>query len=287
LNGLDQSVIDYTAGAYTINLETNGNAADTSGVSLSLFDTRLIATGVTPASLSPILKQSITITLANGYPETLSDPSDFKASLVCTDTDCDYKETIMWIQSVNDATKELTVKFPGAPSGNYNIKLVSRARGIVDTTALNVVTEARVDTISTLTGSKFGGGLVTITGINFSDDKYDNPIMIGNYNCLVQTTSANEITCRVETIEDNPMNVNDGLYVFLSTSEEVPFADDPVANDGTKISNSWSWVTPAETVNSATVSFDDVNNVNIVTVDGMGFGTDPALFELWIDGVKQ
>jgi len=88
------------------------------------------------------------------------------------------------------------------------------------------------------------------------------------------------------------MNINDKVIVFLSTSEEAQLMDDPnTAGDplfvaGTKISNTWTWITPAETVESTAVSFDATNNVNIVTVTGTSFGEDPALFELWIDGVK-
>jgi hypothetical protein len=47
-----------------------------------------------------------------------------------------------------------------------------------------------VTSISPLTGSKYGGALITITGENFSDDKLDNPVMIGKEYCFVQTTSA-------------------------------------------------------------------------------------------------
>ena len=40
-----------------------------------------------------------------------------------------------------------------------------------------------------MTGSALGGTLVTIDGINFSDDPLDNPVKVGDHYCLVQTTS--------------------------------------------------------------------------------------------------
>jgi hypothetical protein len=42
-----------------------------------------------------------------------------------------------------------------------------------------------VHSVSPLTGSKYGGALITITGENFSDEAQDNPVMIGENYCYV------------------------------------------------------------------------------------------------------
>jgi hypothetical protein len=43
-----------------------------------------------------------------------------------------------------------------------------------------------------------GGTLVTITGENFSNNALDNPVMIGPALCLVETSTPQEIVCRIE-----------------------------------------------------------------------------------------
>ena len=91
--------------------------------------------------------------------------------------------------SVNDADKSLTIKFPGADSGNYNIMLVGEGVGRIDKTPLALTVGSQVTGISPVQGSMLGGTLVTIDGINFSDDPYDNPVKVGDNWCLVQTTS--------------------------------------------------------------------------------------------------
>ena len=83
---------------------------------------------------------------------------------------------------------------------------------------------ATVTSVSPNRGSKYGGTLITITGENFSDDIYDNPVKIGDSYCFVQTTSATEITCRQDFgVRDTGAAL---LLVFLKTSEEAACADD-------------------------------------------------------------
>ena len=59
----------------------------------------------------------------------------------------------------------------------------------------------------------YGGTVLTITGVNFSNDPLDNPVKIGNNvltseYCLVMTSSPSQITCRVVPIE-NPQVMPD------------------------------------------------------------------------------
>ena len=81
--------------------------------------------------------------------------------------------------SVDDSTKSLQIKFPGADSGFYFLKLVGTGVGRIDPEPLVLEVTGCVDSISPLTGSSLGGTLVTIDGINFSDDPLDNPVMVG------------------------------------------------------------------------------------------------------------
>ena len=113
------------------------------------------------------------------------------------DADSEYIPYDLYIHEANDADKTLKIKFPGAPSGDYMIKLQHANQGRIDSNALIVTTEAIVTSMSKNQGSNLGGTLITITGINFSDDKYDNPVQADGYDCFVLETSPTEITCRV------------------------------------------------------------------------------------------
>jgi hypothetical protein len=77
--------------------------------------------------------------------------------------------------------------------------------------------------ISPKQGSALGGTTVTITGENFSDDALDNPVMIGDSDCLVQSTSATKIVCKIEhrdAITDFSDYPKEGqVSVFLKLAE--------------------------------------------------------------------
>jgi len=120
----------------------------------------------------------LTVTLESSYPETLTSTSEFSATLVSAD-DPEFSRTL-YVMSVNDADKSLTIKFPGADSGNYNIFLVGSGVGRIDKEPLSITVGSQVTGISPMSGSVLGGTLVTIDGINFSDDPYDNPVKVGS-----------------------------------------------------------------------------------------------------------
>ena len=72
-----------------------------------------------------------------------------------------------------------------------------------------------------------GGTLITITGYNFSNDAItDNPVRVGYTDCLVQTTSNNQITCMTLTRMEGVAG-SDDLIVFLKASEEAVFMVQP------------------------------------------------------------
>jgi hypothetical protein len=104
----------------------------------------------------------------------------------------------IYVRSVDNAAKTVTLKFRGAPSGDYHVFLKSSTRGRLDTENLKIKTQAVVTGISPKRGSALGGTTVTITGENFSDNALDNPVWIGDSDCLVQSTSATEIVCKIE-----------------------------------------------------------------------------------------
>lgn len=103
--------------------------------------------------------------------------------------------------SVDDSTKTIQIKFPGADSGSYYVQVHSATIGRIDKTPLAIEIISKITGISPMVGSTLGGTLLTIDGENFSDDPYDNPVKVGDNYCLVETTSPTQITCRIiETV---------------------------------------------------------------------------------------
>jgi hypothetical protein len=193
-----------------------------------------------------------------------------------TDPDTEFSPLDMYIYEVNDADKTLRIKFPGGPSGEYMIRLKHSTEGRIDSSALLVTTEAIVTNVSTFSGSNNGGQVLTITGINFSDDPYDNPVQVDGYDCFVLTTSTTEITCRIdETANDEPTSTGI-VVVFLSTSEEAQSEVDML----------WNWASPAGSIETFTNGFDAESNKEIVTITGVGLSDgDLSGVSLYIDGV--
>ena len=169
----------------------------------------------------------------------------------------------LYVKSVDSTAKTVTVKFPGAESGVYLIALESTDIGRIEETSLELTVEGRVTGIVPLTGSYLGGTLVTITGVNFSNDPLDNPVKAGNSWCYVQTTSPTQITCRVA--ETGLTAASSGpLSTFLRTSEEAVV----------DIDKTFTFATPSATVSSLTASFVDSSLKQELTLVGIGFPTD-------------
>ena len=137
---------------------------------------------MSPTSVSPVLATTLSVALESDYPHTLA-VDDFKAQLVST-TDPSITRPL-YIMDVDDSTKSLTIKFPGADSRIYHVQVSSTDIGRIDEDPLVLTVEGVVTGFSPAVGSALGGTLITIDGVNFSDDLLDNPVKAGNHYCLV------------------------------------------------------------------------------------------------------
>lgn len=133
----------------------------------------------------------------------------------------------MNVIDVDDTKKELVVMFGGAHSDKYDVSIRHAKFGLVKTANLVLDVGSSVTSVSPMKGSIKGGTLITIKGKNFGKEKTDNPVQlsyngaVGSTHCYVQTTKADEITCRIdETINKDPATVGT-IAVFLKTSEEA------------------------------------------------------------------
>lgn len=248
------------------------NAVDSSTLSVTLKTTIDATLELNPSSVSPVLKTEITIYLDSSYANTL-DAEDFTAVLYSLD-DTTY-ERELYVMSVDDDAKTVKIKFPGAVSGDYFIQLSSVQSGYIDSDLLNLSVHGTVTSVSPLTGSKYGGALITITGENFSDDGYDNPVKIGDDNCYVQTSSPTEITCRTD-LHTTKETGSELFVVFLKTSEEA------ATPDGEDII--FTYAAPTVEVTDMYVTFDEVTLTHQIILAGTGFD---ETIEVVIDGYVQ
>jgi len=269
--GFDKTKINSsTPYAATVTVNTVNNADKSVGIKETFQKGQTIS----PTSVSPVLHSVLTVTLESTYPGDMTKKDNFKAELIGK-TD----ETIirpLYVKAVDASAKTVTIKFPGATSGEYYVSIVASDIGRIDRTPLLLKVEGRVTAIAPLTGSYLGGTLVTIDGVNFSTNKLDNPVKAGNSWCHVQTTNTSKITCRVAETKATKASTGP-LSTFLKASEEA-------AKD---VANTFTFATPVATVTGITAAFDAATNKQVLTLAGSSFTTTHADIELWIDGTKQ
>jgi hypothetical protein len=178
---------------------------------------------MTPLSVSPVLKRNIDIRLDANFPHALN-PDDFEIKFI-SQSEPSYVRNSK-VVAVDDSTKTLTVKFGGAISGQYDVEIVHNIWGRVDTDALTLDVSSQTSSISPLTGSIYGGTLVTLAGTNWGNARTDNPVEIffnglPSVKCYVQETSETEIKCRVDTARVQENALKGKMLVFLKTYEEA------------------------------------------------------------------
>lgn len=171
--------------------------------------------------------------------------------------------------------KTLRVKFPGAHSGSYSLRVVSQIYGRIDTDGLKITVIGRVIDYQPKQGSVYGGTTITITGENFSNDPLDNPVKIGDNYCYVETSTATQITCKTDLLH-NEVPGDETFLVFLKTSEE--------AVCGGAGGCYFTYVTPTTSVLDVTTAFDSVSQSHVATVTGTGFD---STIRLVLDGKEQ
>jgi hypothetical protein len=111
--------------------------------------------------------------LESDFPYTL-DKADFSVNMTNI-TNPDYSRPCNVLE-VDDAAKTITVMFGGAWSGEYRVDIRHSAFGLVDTSGTTFTVGSTVTAITPVTGSMYGGTLLTITGTNFGTEITDNPV---------------------------------------------------------------------------------------------------------------
>lgn len=196
----------------------------------------------------------------------------------------------MNVLSVDDSAKTITTMFGGAESkhGPFEVMVRHSVGGIIDSTGLILDVNTYVDSFSPKIGSIYGGQLIAVTGRNFGEVITDNPIQIStnggvdSIDCFLQSISANDITCRIDSLLDDNERMADQeatMVVFLKTSEEATCDTANVCN--------YLYTDDLPQVTGISSEFDTISLQWVIKVEGTGFtgATDDVMLE--IDGVAQ
>jgi len=161
--GLGAQNIEITFAGQTVTQAINVVAADASTPTI---------TAVSPDSWSPVLKSRMTVTGTNFG----TDITKLSATLRNA-TNHRYN---MKVLSASDTS--VVVGIPGGIPGEYYVGITHETLGdaLVTGTVNKFEYKLSISSISPLTGSKNGGTLITITGTNFSPEKSENLVFIGN-----------------------------------------------------------------------------------------------------------
>lgn len=157
------------SGTISVTVEVNGKTDNTLTVTKRSDPTSFVS--VTPSSVSPVLKSVLTLVVQD-YSYTL-DKTDLEVWIQSkTKPEKIYRINVMEVGPVSGNANQqyLKVKFGGADSDTYSVFVRSRSYGSFDASALTFVTMGKVTGLSQKSGSIHGGSLITIDGINFSQD---------------------------------------------------------------------------------------------------------------------
>ena len=229
-----------------------------------------------------MLKTELLLTVNPGYTGTL-DKDDLEIFLEhSTDSS---KIRALNVISVDNSAKTILVKYGGAYSGVYNIAVRSIANGRFSAEGVQITAVGKVTDFNPKQGSIEGGTLITITGYNFSTDGLDNNVRIGKTDCIVQSSSNTEITCRTlpKRVDSSNIDANtESLMVFLKLSEEAVCETADGVCDFT-----WLQGNNIPSLISYTVDWSSTINEYQVTLIGTGFPTDSSQIIFLVDGNVQ
>jgi len=128
---------------------------------------------MTPVSVSPVLRTNINFTLDSNFPFTLKG-DDFEVDFISRSNNTYIRKSR--VVEVYDAQKIITVKFGGAISQNFDVQITHKQFGRIDTKGNMLTVGSNTTSIVPMTGSIYGGTMVTIKGTNFGTTATDNPV---------------------------------------------------------------------------------------------------------------
>lgn len=191
------------------------------------------------------------------------------------------------IIAVDTTAKTITVKYGGAYSGTYEVRIKSLTNGYIETSATPLQVVFEITDISPLTGSIFGGSLITVSGGPFTTDLKETIVKVGykwwegiDHYCYVVSATESQVTCRL------PLDLNREakeyeVIAFAATYEE---SNCMLANNCL-----FTFLAAADLpeVTGFTVEFDASTYDYQITVSGTGFTDAANQIDFMLAGEKQ
>jgi len=174
------------AGQTGITVDVSINGVTDSSLVVSVSSSAAAVLSITPDNYSPVLKTDLIIELSSDYTGSY-DVDDFTVQIIPSDSS--LKTRILNVYKIDSSTRKLTVRYGGANSNVYSLKVHSSSYGDIDTTGITFEAVGKVTALSPTSGSINGGTLLTITGYTFSDDGTDNQVNIGDNVCKIVESS--------------------------------------------------------------------------------------------------
>ena len=115
--------------------------------------------------------------------------------------------------------------------------------------------------ISPLTGSRFGGTLITIDGANFSPSKTDMMVSVGlelNTVCRIETISKTQITCRTPSTHPD----------WTSTTQEISATSKLIAESVCETTCDFVYKDEANSMVLSAISTASTVSGNTITLTG-------------------
>lgn len=254
----DEITCTTTAGTGSDLTVTVTNASGQSGALTTAYTYRPAPTlaSVTPTVVQEGVATQLTLTGTNFF----DDASLLQVRLGAVDCDA---------ITLNSATEIVCDTPTTLAPGTYSVHVTtpdSQSASLTD--ELSVLAAPTLTSVSPASGTTAGGTQLTLTGTNFSDAGAGPTVTVGTLNCTVDTVSATEIVCDLDSTPVAAAIVdvvveNDG-FTPVTFTNEYEFIDDP-------------------TISSVDPAFGTIDGGTIIEITGTNFSSQIETSHVTID----
>ena len=254
----------FTVGS-TPSLQLSFNSQSyTYGTTFTIQASAGSVTSVSPALVSPPIKQNVNIVVSD---TPSSNPDDYVAVL-----EGPTNTVMMRVNSVDQSTKTLVARYPGSPDNIEYTLYIQHGDDLFDSNvklqAMSAITGVSITTSGTTKSniSTSGGDIVVITGTGFSSTLSDNKVVFGKAEATVLSGSETELTVRA-AYSQKTGDVDVQVFIKLSVESSCSMSNGCVINydasQAPALDYMMSELTPSD---------------GGIIIAGSGFGTNPRAF---------
>ena len=182
---------------------------------------------------------------------------------------------------IDSTATKITCRLKGGKIGTYTMRISKNGIGSSGVISANVNVfkyELNVSSISPNVGSKAGGTILTITGVNFSPIKNQNQVFIGAHNipCIVTEATKTQLKCLTGPSPPTYSGQNTVIVAQRIVNEAICTGTCKFTYSDLK--------TPNITLNKNIAI--DVSSGKIISIKGEKFGTNIAKIKVVINNVN-